>query len=439
MKYRPCPKYKDSGIEWLGEVPEDWEIDYNELRPHSSLGDRTPREFTEVSCLRTDCPIKAGRIMSKRLLLTLLPIIVLILDSYECNAQSGWSWQRPLPTGGDLWGVQLINASTAVAVGDGGIILRTTDCGINWAQQSFGKFYAFRGISFSDANTGTVVGERGKIFRTTDGGQTWVPRLSGIRPDLNGVSHMDALNIMAAGYEGVILRSTDGGEHWEHCGIDPKYILFSISYIAANTAVAVGTWKTIFLTTDNGENWTMRYNSGVLEEAYFNVSFSDESSGTAVGSWGAIVHSSDGGLTWYHQASGTTNTLIDVTWGDPANGTIVGDFGTILRTTNGGVTWVEDIKPAPSLFRLGQNYPNPVITGTTIPFSITKPEHVTLSIYNMLGRQIAVLVDEAREMGSHSVPFDATGLQSGMYFYVLRTGSTVETRKMLVMNPAVGY
>jgi hypothetical protein len=53
----------------------------------------------------------------------------------------------------------------------------------------------------------------------------------------------------------------------------------------------------------------------------------------------------------------------------------------------------------------------------------------------MLGREVAVLVDEERMTGSHSVPFDATGLASGMYFYVLRSGSTVETRKMLVVNP----
>ncbi len=128
--------------------------------------------------------------------------------------------------------------------------------------------------------------------------------------------------------------------------------------------------------------------------------------------------------------------LISVEFVDATTATAVGDRGTILRTTTGGVTWVEDTKPAPTLVHLVPNYPNPVTASTTIPFSITKSEKVTLRVYNMLGSQIAVLVNEDREMGPHSVPFDATGLAAGMYFYVLRTGGAVETRKMMVVNPA---
>lgn len=57
----------------------------------------------------------------------------------------------------------------------------------------------------------------------------------------------------------------------------------------------------------------------------------------------------------------------------------------------------------------------------------------------MLGRQVAVLVDGERMAGEQSLPFDAAGLRAGMYFYVLRTGSAVEMRKMVVVNPAVGF
>ena len=73
-------------------------------------------------------------------------ILLGMATSTPINAQSGWSWQHPLPTGGDLWGIKLLNASTAVAVGDGGVILRTTDCGINWVKVSFGASFAFREI-----------------------------------------------------------------------------------------------------------------------------------------------------------------------------------------------------------------------------------------------------------------------------------------------------
>jgi hypothetical protein len=63
---------------------------------------------------------------------------------------------------------------------------------------------------------------------------------------------------------------------------------------------------------------------------------------------------------------------------------------------------------------------------------------VTLNVYNVLGRQVAVLIDEERLAGSHTIPFDATELAKGMYFYMLRTGSAVETRKMMVVDQTMG-
>jgi hypothetical protein len=126
--------------------------------------------------------------------------------------------------------------------------------------------------------------------------------------------------------------------------------------------------------------------------------------------------------------------LFAVTFTDAQNGTIVGVYGTILRTTSGGVTWVEDEQSSPTLFHLAQNYPNPVTTSTTIPFTLSKPEHVRLSVCDVLGREIAVLVDGERMAGEQSVPFSAAGLRAGIYFSVLRTNSVVETRKMMVVE-----
>jgi pectate lyase len=129
------------------------------------------------------------------------------------------------------------------------------------------------------------------------------------------------------------------------------------------------------------------------------------------------------------------NHLLDVSFTDANTGTAVGYGGTILRTTSGGATWVEDEKANPAAFQLAQNYPNPVLGTTIIPFSITRPAHVSLTVYNILGKKVVVLLDSEQMAGSHSIPFNSSGLVSGMYFYVIRTGMTVETRNMLVINP----
>ena len=95
-------------------------------------------------------------------------------------------------------------------------------------------------------------------------------------------------------------------------------------------------------------------------------------------------------------------------------------------------------------YKLEQNYPNPFNPTTTIGFGITEKGNVRLSILNILGEEIRVLLNEEREAGYHSVDFSAGGgsayggnalnLSSGVYFYQLKTGSFVETRKMLLLR-----
>src|SRR5258707_2060828 len=90
-------------------------------------------------------------------------------------AESGWFWQNPPHGGNPFFAVATVGASTVVAVGDGGIILRSSDGGATWTLQSSGTTDALAGDSFVDADTGTAVGHVGTIFRTTDGGATWGP------------------------------------------------------------------------------------------------------------------------------------------------------------------------------------------------------------------------------------------------------------------------
>src|SRR6476620_990409 len=86
----------------------------------------------------------------------------------------GWLWQNPLPTGSTLNAITGIDARTAVAVGDSGSILRTSDAGVTWTQQSSGTNSNLRAVAFLDAGTGIAVGDQGTILGTTDGGATWI-------------------------------------------------------------------------------------------------------------------------------------------------------------------------------------------------------------------------------------------------------------------------
>lgn len=85
-------------------------------------------------------------------------------------------------------------------------------------------------------------------------------------------------------------------------------------------------------------------------------------------------------------------------------------------------------------YKLSQNYPNPFNPMTTINFSVGKTGRTTIKVYDVLGRQIAVLLDEIKEPGNHFVNFDAGSLSNGIYFYTLTSGNYTETKKMSVVK-----
>ncbi len=85
-------------------------------------------------------------------------------------------------------------------------------------------------------------------------------------------------------------------------------------------------------------------------------------------------------------------------------------------------------------FRLEQNYPNPFNPSTKISWQSPVSSHQSLKIYDVLGNEVATLVDEYKEAGNYEVEFDASKLSSGIYFYKLRAGSFVETKKMILLR-----
>jgi hypothetical protein len=94
----------------------------------------------------------------------------------------------------------------------------------------------------------------------------------------------------------------------------------------------------------------------------------------------------------------------------------------------------EQIISYPNYFALEQNYPNPFNPITTITYQIPDAGFVTLKVYDVLGNEIATLVNEEKSVGSYEVKLDGNGLPSGIYFYRLQAGSFVETKKMILMK-----
>jgi hypothetical protein len=94
----------------------------------------------------------------------------------------------------------------------------------------------------------------------------------------------------------------------------------------------------------------------------------------------------------------------------------------------------EESSFSPSRFLLHQNYPNPFNPNTRISFQLPSPGFVTLKVYDLLGNEVAMLVDEYLPTGTYKVSFDASSLSSGIYFYRIQAGSFIETKKMILLR-----
>ncbi len=94
---------------------------------------------------------------------------------------------------------------------------------------------------------------------------------------------------------------------------------------------------------------------------------------------------------------------------------------------------VREVDPFPREFTLSQNFPNPFNPLSTIRFQIPSPSHVVLRVYDILGKEIATLVNEPLPTGSYEKTFDGSGLASGMYFYRMQAGQFEQTRKLVLL------
>ncbi len=123
--------------------------------------------------------------------------------------------------------------------------------------------------------------------------------------------------------------------------------------------------------------------------------------------------------------------LLDCDWG---LGLQLSDMGAYGGGDSLITAIIDDLPSIPVNFMLLQNYPNPFNARTAIRFSLPKSQNVELTVYDLLGRQIEVLIDDYRDVGVHAITFDASSLSSGVYFYRLRAGHEAATKRMVLLK-----
>lgn len=331
--------------------------------------------------------------------------------------------------------ISFIDLRNGIMVGTHNFIFKTSDGGNTWERIKFNDelWINALGVAYLDSLHTVVVGEDGKIRYTSDGGESWIKIESGTYEHLNEVFFLNNTLGFIAGNNGTILRSNNKGVTWESLESNTPNSLNSIYFISDEIGLAAGNLGTILRTSDGGESWQLQ-SSGSQNDLQ-GVYFRDEKNGLIVGELGVILRTSDGGVSWVKENSGVNNSLYGVALKDSVE-LVVGDEGIILRN----IVVYEPDEPSdtnetiPLFYNLSQNYPNPFNSSTTIEYSLPEQSHVIIKVYDLLGREITTLLNEAKPAGNYSVNFDGSGLTSGVYFYRLSTGEFNETKKLLLLR-----
>ena len=151
-----------------------------------------------------------------------------------------------------------------------------------------------------------------------------------------------------------------------------------------------------------------------------------------------VYYTPDAAHTWTSASPNGLNkptTLIDmVTLGSEVSAWATGIGDTVYHYHRILTGVDEHQQPIPREFSLNQNFPNPFNPSTVISFQLLVSSFVTLNVYNVFGQEVATLVNEVKQPGSYQVTWGAAGLASGVYFYRLRSGSFIETKKLVLVR-----
>ena len=392
------------------------------------------------------------------------------------SAQAGWgvmktidggeNWNHPLFEGwiGSLLGYKLIfnpiihNKGFLKSQGD---LYKTTDYGNVWYKSGFPqniKYISYHTFLPEELFTS---GDEG-TFYSVDDGMNW-EKVSDAKSLGNFVFHPDSANVIYTYIFDAIRKSTDGGKNWsvKHSELRDTKINFITSFaldvndpstLYCGQGPSLESKGSLSMSTNGGDNWTQISSSLTQLDPFVNISsiLLDEkvkgriyvgmSHGgtifTSNFSNGGLFLTEDNGKTWRKVFNSSVN-LIRADNSVPRNIYIGTKFGIMKFLDTLTVTSIpEELLPPPSDFRLFQNYPNPFNPSTNISYQLPVNSFVTLKVYDVLGNEAAVLINEWKEAGSYSAQFTTSGKQlaSGMYFYTLTAGKFTDTKKFILLK-----
>lgn len=256
------------------------------------------------------------------------------------TTDAGITWRAQTgPTTANLNGVFFADPDTGFAVGNGGTILQTFDHGDHWKRLTVTFGENLNAVSFANRDTGFAVGSSGAVVRTVNGGRNWTKQnLTAIT--LRGVAFAGTHEGWAVGDGGDIWGTIDAGVTWSR--ISPSVTNATLRAVARRSTLAawaVGAQGAAPFTTDvSGQPVWQNDNLGTLYDLHGLHFPSDVLTGYAVGfnATGSVLKTEDGGLSWSPQISNTGRQLNAVYFVDTQRGWAVGTSGTIIHTALGG-------------------------------------------------------------------------------------------------------
>ena len=320
--------------------------------------------------------------------------------------------------------------------------LKTTDGGDNWISIFNGgpddNLPILEGLFFLNENTGWLVGSQVSM-KTTDGGLSFKDSIR-VEGDLQDVYFKDSLNGVVCGDVATFFRTTNGGANWNQIVIlskGPQYN-FSRMSVINDSLIWVGR-KSLYKSTNFGLTWDSITYFPFAEPNYYvyNIDFVNPMTGYACGASLELFKTTNGGYNWILQQTNQFQPGLNLglyAYSD----SIVWSCGRkrVINTVTGGLADIYD--PEVSVlqdYKLYQNYPNPFNPITQIKYLLPEPNHVTILVYDILGKRVSDLIDKRQSEGSYEIEFDASTLPSGIYFYSLvADNNIVQTKKMLLIK-----
>lgn len=314
-------------------------------------------------------------------------------------------------------------------------IFKSTDGGSGW-----GKIWdATTGMNcvYTDSDGSVYVGlnyspEQNGIFKLTGGSGSWNNILNK-QNNIYAITKLTSGRILAASY-GLIYFSDNNGTTWDSTSTGlvnstPSAFVVNNSGEIYLSTLGYGIYKS----TDNGLAWTNKTGAG----PDYSCLISDGNGTMYAGTQGYWVYKSVDGETWdlVKTGMGDDKYVLSLMVSDAGYLFAGHDYYGIYRSAEKVITDVkEETNIILSDFALEQNYPNPFNPTTTIKYSVPFASHIKLNVFNLLGQEVSVLVNEQKSAGNHEVKFNAENLASGIYLYKLQAGDFISVKKLTLLK-----